>query len=237
MVSDRKYWKIKSAFDTRSTNDIERKMNTDGILKYRDAEKKEEVKVVLWLDDREREIILCREQEKDELNPELSRVTINGSEEEAKAFILEYVGDSFYNFHFCDVQKSFNIQSKKRKDLNSFFEEFITNYDEQRQVADNLDVFGADVERYIEDKEKQKISQEVIESQEKELAQASEDAKQILYPKIMFYPEEKTEIVGMDRKDLIKQRGEVKKCGFQKAEEILFKLVENEELKNQLSNC
>lgn len=227
--------RLKSAFDTRSTNDIERKMNTDGILKYRDAEKKEEVKVVLWLDDKEREIILCREQEKDELNPELSRVTINGSEEEAKAFILEYVGDSFYNFHFCDVQKSFNIQSKKRKDLNSFFEEFITNYDEQRQVADNLDVFGADVERYIEDKEKQKISQEVIESQEKELAQASEDAKQILYPKIMFYPEEKTEIVGMDRKDLIKQRGEVKKCGFQKAEEILFKLVENEELKNQLS--
>ena len=158
--------RLKSAFDTRSTNDIERKMNTDGILKYRDAEKKEEVKVVLWLDDREREIILCREQEKDELNPELSRVTINGSEEEAKAFILEYVGDSFYNFHFCDVQKSFNIQSKKRKDLNSFFEEFITNYDEQRQVADNLDVFGADVERYIEDKEKQKISQEVIESHE-----------------------------------------------------------------------
>ena len=39
-------------------------------------------------------------------------VEIDENEEIAKQFIREYVGDSFYNFHFCDVQKSFNVQSK-----------------------------------------------------------------------------------------------------------------------------
>ena len=149
--------RLKTAFDTRSTNGDERKMNTGGILKNRDAEAKAKVKVVLWLFDGEEEKILCREQTKDELNPELSKVTIDENEETAKTFIQEYVGDSFYNFHFCDVQKAINVQSRKRKDLMDFFDEFITNYDKQKQIAENLDIFVEDVERYIRDKEKQKI--------------------------------------------------------------------------------
>ena len=104
--------RLKTAFDTRSTNDADRKMNTDGILKNRDAGAKTKVRVVLWLFDGEKETTLCREQTKDELNPGSSKVTIDESEEKAKEFIREYVGDSFYNFHFCDVQKSFNVQSK-----------------------------------------------------------------------------------------------------------------------------
>ena len=122
--------RLKTAFDTRSTNDTERKMNTDGILKNRDAGARTKLKVVLWLFDGDKEIILCREQTKDELDPRSSKVTIDENEEMAKSFVREYVGDSFYNFHFCDVQKSFNVQSKKRKDLKDFFNEFITNYDE-----------------------------------------------------------------------------------------------------------
>jgi len=61
--------RLKTAFDTRSTNDTDRRMNTDGILKNRDAGENEKVKVVLWLLDREKEIVLCREQTKDELSP------------------------------------------------------------------------------------------------------------------------------------------------------------------------
>ena len=121
--------RLKTAFDTRSTNEVDRKMNNDGILKNRDAGVKEKISVVLWLDDGEKEIILCREQISDELNPGVSKVTIDENEEKAKKFIQEYVGDSFYNFHFCDVQKSFNVQSKKRKDMKDLFGEFITNYD------------------------------------------------------------------------------------------------------------
>ena len=168
--------RLKTAFDTRSTNETDRKMNTEGILKNRDAGTKESVKVELWLFDGEKEIVLCREQKKDELNSKSSKVMIDTNEARAKAFIQEYVGNSFYNFHFCDVQKSFNIQNKKRKDLEPFFSEFITNYDNQKQIAENLDIFADDVERYIEDKTKQKIPQETIELREEELRKAREDA-------------------------------------------------------------
>ena len=52
--------RLKTAFDTRSTNETDRKMNTEGILKNRDAGTKESVKVELWLFDGEKEIVLCR---------------------------------------------------------------------------------------------------------------------------------------------------------------------------------
>ncbi|MCX4306112.1 MAG: AAA family ATPase [Acetatifactor sp.] len=227
--------RLKAAFDTRSTNDVDRRMNTDGILKNRDAGAEVKVKVFLWLFDGEKETILCREQTKDELNSGLSKVTINESEEMAKAFIREYVGDSFYNFHFCDVQKSFNIQSKKRKDLNDFFGEFITNYDGQKQIAENLDLFAEDVDRYIEDKEKQKVPQEMIAVHEEQLKKAREDAKQVSYPLTVFYPGEKTEIVGLNKEELTAQRTEVENCGYQAAKEEIYKLVENEALKNKQS--
>ncbi len=227
--------RLKTAFDARSTNDADRKMNTDGILKNRDAGAKAKVKVGLWLFDGEKETILCREQTKDELNPRSSKVTIDENEEIAKAFIQEYAGDSFYNFHFCDVQKSFNVQSKKRKDLNDFFGEFITNYDRQKQIAENLDLFAEDVDRYIEDMTKQKVPQEVIEEHKKQLAKAREDAKQVSYPLTVFYPGEKTEIAGLNKEELTAQKSEVENCGYQMAKKEIYKLVENESLKNQQS--
>lgn len=225
--------RLKTAFDTRSTNETDRKMNTEGILKNRDAGTKESVKVELWLFDGEKEIVLCREQKKDELNSKSSKVMIDKNEERAKAFIQEYVGNSFYNFHFCDVQKSFNIQNIKRKDLEPFFSEFITNYDNQKQIAENLDIFADDVERYIEDKTKQKIPQETIELREEELRKAREDAKQLLYPEVIFFSGEKMEIADLNKDELTAQKTEVKNCGYQMVEKGLFKLVENEKLKSQ----
>ncbi len=223
--------RLKTAFDTRSTNGEERKMNTGGILKNRDAGAKAKVKVILWLFDGEKERILCREQTKDELNPESSKITIDANEEMAKAFIREYVGDSFYNFHFCDVQKAMNVQSRKRKDLKDFFGEFITNYDEQKQIAENLDIFAEDVDRYIEDKKKQKVPQMVIKNQEMQLEKAYEDAKQVSYPLTIFYPDEKTEIVNLNKEELTAQKEDVVNCGYHIVKEELYKLVENEDLK------
>ena len=227
--------RLKNAFDIRSTNDTDRKMNTDGILKNRYAGIKEKVKVTIWLYDGEDETILCRVQTKDELNPKLSKVTINGNEETAKAFIKEYVGESFYNFHFCDIQKSFNVQSTKRKELNTFFSEFITNYDEQRQIAENLDIFAEDVDRYIEDKKKQKVQQAVLENLKEQLVKARESANLVLYPEKIFYQGEKPEISTLNKAELTAQKKAVQNCGYLVAKEALYKLVENEDLKGQQS--
>lgn len=226
--------RLKTAFDTRSTNDADRKMNTDGILKNRNAGAKEKVKVSIWLFDGKTEHILCREQTRDELNPENSQVTLDQDSEAAETFIREYVGNSFYNFHFCDVQKSFNVQSKKRKDLVSFFDEFITNYDQQKQVAENLDVFAEDVNRYIEDKKNQMLSNDgIIEQLEERIEAARKAAGQISYPATRFYPGEKTEIFDLNEEQLTAQKRALVNCGYQIAEKGLSKIVTNETYKKQ----
>ena len=228
-----KIGRLKAAFDTRSTNDDDRKMNTSGILKHRDADKNAQVRVSLWLFDGEQERVLCREQKHDELNPAKSTVTLDGSKEQAKAFIQEYIGDSFYNFHFCDIQKSFNIQSQKRKKLDALFGEFITNYDDKTRIAENLEIFAEDANRYAEDKKKLKVPQTVIDSRKAHLAKAREAAKQVSYPAAVFYPDEKTELEDLNREALLAQKEAVQSCGYQVALEALTRLADHEDLKNR----
>lgn len=225
--------RLKAAFDTRSTNKDNRQKNSVGILKHRDAGKHDKARVFLWLVDGGQERILCREQETDELNPQSSTVTLDGSIDAAKEFFREYVGNSFYHFHFCDIQKSFNIQSQKREDLNEFFKEFITNYDDKMQIAENLDIFAEDVDRYIEDSRKKKIPQAVISSKEEHLKKARQGVQQIPYPAVLFYPEEKTVLDGLDMDTLKAQKEAVQTCGYQVALEALDKLVNHETMKNQ----
>lgn len=228
-----KIGRLKTAFDTRSTNGPDRKMNTGGILKNRDAGEMDMVRVTLWLMDGETETVLCREQKSDELNPQVSKVTIDEDEEKAKTFIREYVGESFYNFHICDVQKSFNIQSKKRSELNDVFSDFITDYDDQIQISQNLKIFAKDVDHYIEDKSRQKISSESIEEAKEQYEEACRNAKRMPYPETRFYPAEKVEITGLTKEELIAQKEKLKNCGYQIVQEKLSKLVENEKLKRR----
>lgn len=230
--------RLKTPFDARSTNNDDRKLNAAGILKNRKAGDKEKVRVELTLSDGEREIVLCREQTKDELNPGASTVMIGKSKDEAEKFIREYIGDqiereSFYNFHFCDIQKSFNVQSTKRGELKEFFKEFITNYEEHKQIAKNLDVFAEDVERYVADLTNQKEPQAVIDNLEKQVAEACEASKQIPYPQIPFFPDEKTDIAGLNREALLAQREALCNCGYRVAQKSLDKLVQNETFKRQ----
>ena len=79
--------RLKTAFDTRSTNDADRKMNNDGILKNRNAGEKDIVRFFLWLTDGENETCLCREQKNDELNPEISKVTMEALRKNLCKFI------------------------------------------------------------------------------------------------------------------------------------------------------
>ena len=89
--------RLRASFDIRSTNNDERNMNKDGILKYSAADSNKKVKVTICLYNGIREMILCREQKNDYLDPEMSMVTLDGDEDAAATFIKEYVGESFYN--------------------------------------------------------------------------------------------------------------------------------------------
>ncbi len=225
--------RLKQAFDMRSSNESERKLNTEGIIKNRDAGTNETIEVELWLQDEGREMRLCRVQKKDELKPNASTVTLDGSEDAARVFRDGIVGDSFYNYHFCDVQKSFNVQSTKRSDLESLFRDFITNYDDKLQIAKNIEVFAEDTNRYIEDKEKAKVSQEIISSNESQLEKLQEEAKLIDYPNQSFYAKERLDIYELSREELLVQKNDIKDCGYSIATNSLSKLVKNETLSNR----
>lgn len=225
--------RLKDAFDMRSSNDADRKMNTEGIIKNRDASANETIEVELWLQDEDREMHLCRVQKKDELKPNVSTVTLDGNEDEAKSFLEEIVGDSFYNYHFCDVQKSFHVQSKKRSELESLFSDFITNYDDKLQIAKNIEVFADDTNRYIDDKEKAKVSQEIISNNESQLEKLQEEAKSIDYPNQSFYAKERIDIFELSREELLVQKNDIKNCGYSIATNSLSKLVKNETLSNR----
>lgn len=227
--------RLQISFDTRSPNDSERRLNTRGILKHREAKPRDKVEVFLWLYDGEKERVLHRVQGKDELYPDSSTLTIDGSAEDAKAFVQEYIGNSFYNFHFCDIQKSFNVQSTKREDLNDLFREFITDYTEQIQVAENLDLFVKDTERYIEDAEKKKKSQDVIESKKAEIERARAAVKQIPYPETVFYTGEQTQLTELSIRELSAQKEVLRNCGYQVALDAMEKLMNNEALKKERS--
>ena len=230
--------RLKTSFDTRSTNNEERKKNTAGILKNCKALDTDLVQVELTLFDGEKEIVLCRKQTKDVLDPGGSIVTIDNDAEKAKQFLQKYIGDdsqrdSFYNFHFCDIQKSFNMQSTKRDRLKVFFQEFITNYEAHKQVAQNLDVFAEDVQRYIEDEENKITSSETIQEKKAELARILERAQNIPYPVTLFYPGEKTDIAALGKEELTAQYNAVRSCGFLAAKGALDRLVKNETMKRQ----
>lgn len=228
--------RLKTAYLQRSTNETDRKKNTKGIIKNRDADQAEDIEISLWILVGGEEKILRRVQKVDALDKTQSKLTLNGSEKEAEDFVKKYIGDSFYNYHFCDVQKSFNIQSAKRDKLGDLFSDFITNYDEQKRVAANLELFADDVSRYIEDLEgKGELVKQKIGNYESQLARAREKAMQIAYPTVSFFEGEKTNIDKLNKEALISQRKTIEGIGYRVAENCLGLLCKNEEIKGKIS--
>ena len=104
--------RLKSAFDSRSTNDTERKKNIKGILKNKNAKSTDEICVVLQIANESNMKEIKRSQLKDELKEEASTVWVNGQKDK-KELLKEFIGCNFYNFHFCDIQKSIGMQSRR----------------------------------------------------------------------------------------------------------------------------
>lgn len=226
--------RLKRAFDSRSSNDSERRQNRDGILKYRNADKNALTCVTLWLMDNKQEIVIRREQGDDVLDAKSSTVTIDESRDKAEKFLNEYVGDSFYNFHFCDVQKAFSIQNTKRKDLKSFFDEFITNYDSQKRIADNIDLFADDVGRYIDDLKNKKVTKEKIDIERQRIEELKEKIIPVSYPEVYFYSKENIKIEELDKAGLEGQRKKIQNCGYLIVKKKLSILIENNVKKEKL---
>lgn len=221
--------RLKNAFDTRSTNNDERKKNVDGILKNKRASGNAQIEVVLEIIDNDKKYVVRRVQKKDELNEKASKVTVNDKEELAAELLPQIADKNFYNFHYCDVQKSIEIQSRKRKDLPDLFSEFITDYSREISVANNLDLFADDTMRYKQDLEGKKVSDERISELRKTIADYGDTPEIQAYPETQIYVEEQTLISELDAEQLKKQLEMLYRCGYEWAGTFLGEIIADEE--------
>lgn len=231
--------RLKNAFDTRSTNKDERKKNVDGILKNKRAPEKEQIEVVLVISDKDEEYVVKRVQTKDELNEKVSKVTVNDKKDLAATLLPKIADKNFYNFHYCDVQKSIEIQNRKRKDLPDLFSDFITDYSRENIVAENLALFADDALRYQLDLDEKKISDERISALRDEIAGYGDTPEIQVYPKIKIFAEEHTSITDLNAEQLKKQLDMLYRCGYGWAGKFLGEIIADEEartIKTYLAN-
>ena len=228
--------RLKNAFDNRSTNDSERKKNVDGILRYKMAPEDAEISVILHIIDGNQEFTIRRVQTKDELNPKSSTVNVSGSEKRAKQLLSAIADQSFYNYHFCDVQKSMDIQNRKRTDLPGLFSDFITDYSRETSIANNLDLFVQDIERYKQDLEKQKIPEDSIRILQETLNQYKQTPMIQGYPQTQMFQGENVEISDADEKQWKDQLRQLFQCGYQYAGMLLGDVLKDETARSTQKN-
>lgn len=223
--------RLQQPYKFRSTNKIERNKNNKGIIKYKQADDNEEVIVTIWIQKENNTIELCRKQKKDQLDYKDAIFTLDGDTKAAEKFTKDINGESFYNFHFCDIHKAFNLQNLKENDLSEMFDDFITNYDYPIKVADNLHVFVNDTERYIEDKrttqDKLKKELDVLSQQIEELRGKVEITE---YPQVIFFQGEELNISNLSKDDMEEAYKRLRNFGYIVAKNHIQKIIENTRL-------
>lgn len=229
-----KIGRLSNSYKARSTNDTERRKNLAGLLKNKYCKINEEVKVILIIkyDGETHEIE--RTQKKDALDGGESVLLLNGKKEGAQNFLNEFVDKNFYNYYFCDVQKTFNLLSKKRSDLSELFEEFISDYSREESIIYNLSVFEDDVSRKTEDLKKNRISEDIIQNHRNILVKYSNEPSLITYNNTLMYRDELLDLTKMSLEDMTDQLGLLYKCGYSEVSSILKKLCDDE--KNKSNN-
>lgn len=220
--------RLNHAYNERSTNDSEREANKKGILINKHAGNPAKVTVELKILSNEKVHYIRREQNKDELKASSSTVWFDNSKELAKKELINIVGESFYNYHFCDIQKSFSIQNSKRNKLPELFTEFISDYTKELIIAENLEYFAEDINRYKDDLENIKIAQSTIEMLQKDLQNYSELPVVHEYPETRLYDSENLLVMELDTISLKQQLEQIYKCGYEKVDAILNDVLENE---------
>lgn len=166
-------------------------------------------------EDGDREYTLVRKQKADNLDSGQSVVELVGSEEDPQSKLNKIIDKSFYNYHFCDVQKSFSIQSTQRKDLPSLFTEFISDYSNEETIAKNLDLFANDVNHKENDVMRKMDDVNIkIENINKRINSYAGEPEIVQYPSEFLFEDEVTDISKFDMNQLKRQKEQLYTCGY-----------------------
>lgn len=220
--------RLANSYDTRSTNYEERKKNVDGLLKNKNCPDEEEVSVTTNVVYYGNVYHVKRTQIKDILNEKDSKVFVNGKAQNAKKFLGEFIDKNFYNYYFCDVQKTFRLLSKKRSEIVELFTEFISDYSREENIAQNLTIFQDDIERKIEEQELNKTSEKELSSYLEILDRYKKASDIVPYNREKMYEEELMECSKMNLDEMSAQLDVLYKCGYCKAYDILQEVNLNE---------
>lgn len=182
--------------------------------------------------DNGKEYTIKRTQKKDSIDSKDSKVKYSDPDFERiiKACSKEEI---FYAHHFCDINKSINIQAKKSRDIADLFSEFIKNYDKEKGFAYNLEIFSEDVQRKIDSTitQKGKIDNKIKNNEEL----LKDSMAQITpYPNMKIYEDEETDMSKFSEELLDLQLSKVYMCAKIKACDLLEKEQRNIDNQNNI---
>lgn len=229
--------RLREAFENRSSNKEEKKVNVDGILKNKEAATSEVVKVKLQIICDDKEYLLERTQKKDDFSSK-SNVVVKDSEGNvvSTSFLDDLIDSNFYNYHFCDVQKAYNIQNSDRDKLTNVFDTFITDYTLEENIVFNLEtIFLTDIERKKRDIEiNKKALQETEGDLANKIANKKSNASVVKYDENMIFKGEKVEVQKLSLNEIEKQIQNLYACGWLYLYRKSSQLLENSKNKKVL---
>lgn len=226
-------YRLRYAFEKRNTNANERKHNRDAILKNKNHIGEETVVALKMFElDSEEECVITRRQSEDTLeNGGVIKIEINKKEIKDPETKLAQMIDkkTFYKYHFCDMQKTYNFLQSKRKDMENEFQDFSSDYSEAEKVVNNLAIYQADIEQRIAVKESDKVTEETLGvfRANKRNYECDKDIKP--YCKEKMYEAELTDAGEMTRDQIGSQLEVLYGLGYRRAADLLERIKNSDE--------
>lgn len=226
-------YRLQYAFEKRNTNANERKRNRDAILKNKNHIGEETVVTLkMFNPEAEKEYIITRKQSEDTLeNGGAIEIEINKEKIKTPEVELAKMIDkkTFYKYHFCDMQKTYNFLQSKRKDMENEFQDFSSDYSEAEKVVNNLVIYQADIGQRISVKEDDKVKEETLESYRTIKRNYESDKDIRRYCKEKMYEAELTDAGEMTREQIDSQLEVLYDLGHRQAVVLLERIKESEE--------
>lgn len=218
--------RLKKCYEERNTTQLEknRAENKKGIIKNSNCNSQDIVKVMLTLkfDNKDEDRVenieanVFREQKEDSLYIETELKFEGTVSDEIKKRIKRFAANNkFYNYHVCDMYKSYDFMNSKRQEVKEQFEDFIKPHPLADSFSKKLTKLQEELNKeIINNFEKSLIPESTINNEKNLLESIKSELKKIDYPQIKIYEEENLNIEKEKIEIIEKQLDKIKKCGY-----------------------
>lgn len=220
--------RIKKCYEERNTRQAERDRaeNKKGIIKNSDCKPQDKIKVMLSLSVDNIVVNVFREQKEDSLYVETELQFSEEVSDEIKDRVKRFAANNnFYNYHVCDMYKSYEFMNCKRQEVKEKFEDFIKPHPLADSFSKKLEELQTELNKKIEDQSKNLILQDIIETENSSLESLKSELKIIDYPQVKIYEEENLNIEKETIENIKNQLNKIKKCGYNTVASKLAEII------------